>query len=197
MFSIIKNGFTLVELIVTAAVLAIIAAIALPAFQHYMAEQEVQSTVAKLIMANRSARNLALLHHANVVICPSEGLAQCEPAKWSRGFIVFADLNKNRQADAGEGAGFHHGHRMEERRHRRGGHRRSGQPCVQGRHSRVKNKPGHDQVGVQLRVAHTDGAKAQVARGAVAQHKARQQQQAASNTLAAVRNLPVTVAQLD
>jgi len=102
MFSIIKNGFTLVELIVTAAVLAIIAAIALPAFQHYMAEQEVQSTVAKLIMANRSARNLALLHHANVVICPSEGLAQCEPAKWSRGFIVFTDLNKNRQADAGE-----------------------------------------------------------------------------------------------
>jgi type IV fimbrial biogenesis protein FimT len=102
MFSIIKNGFTLVELIVTAAVLAIIATIALPAFQHYMAEQEVKATVSKLILANRSAKNSAALHHANVVICPSAGLAQCEPAKWSSGFIVFTDTNKNRQVDAGE-----------------------------------------------------------------------------------------------
>ena len=44
------------------------------------------------------------------------------------------------QADAGEGTGFHHGHRMQECRHRGRRHRRSGQPCVQGPDGRLDAK---------------------------------------------------------
>lgn len=102
MFSITKNGFTLIELIIVIAVIAIIAAIALPSFQHYMAKQELKSTVAKLMSVSQSAKNLALLHHANTVICPSGSFNQCEALKWNSGFIVFIDLNKNRQVDLAE-----------------------------------------------------------------------------------------------
>ena len=102
MFSLIKNGFTLFELIISIAVLAIITAIALPHFQQLMAEQEVKSTLSKLALANRSAKNLALVHRANIVICPSKTLTQCEPANWNSGFIVFIDINKNRLVDSAE-----------------------------------------------------------------------------------------------
>lgn len=98
----IKNGFSLIELIAVILIIAILAVFAVPSFQQYMAKQEVMQTMAKLGHANQSAKNSALLHHANIVICPSSSLSQCQSSQWSRGFIVFIDLNKNRTVDAGE-----------------------------------------------------------------------------------------------
>ena len=102
MFFITKNGFTLFELITTLAVLAIISAIALPHYQKIMAEQEVKTTISKLSLANRSAKNLAVLHHSNIVICPSKDFTQCKSDAWSNGFIIFIDMNKNRSVDTDE-----------------------------------------------------------------------------------------------
>ena len=102
MFLKTKTGFTLVELAVTLAILCIIASMALPKFHQYMAERELQSTLSKLISASRAAKHLALIHHSNIVICPSQTLLQCENAKWNSGFILFADRNANRQVDSNE-----------------------------------------------------------------------------------------------
>ena len=52
---------------------------------------------------------------------------------------------------------------------------------MQGRYRRVEDKPGHDQVGVELRISHAYGAEGEIARGLVAQHKPCQQQQAAGS----------------
>ena len=102
MISIQKKGFTLVELIVTLAVLAIMTSIALLYFHETMAKQEIKNITHKLISSIQLAKSHAAIHHTNVVICPSQNRVNCQASYWNSGFIVFLDVNKNRQVDTGE-----------------------------------------------------------------------------------------------
>lgn len=102
MFFIVKNGFTLLELIVCVAIICIISSYALPAFHRHQATQEMQVTAKKIQTFTRQAKNLASIQNSNIVICPSENFTQCQPSKWSSGFVVFVDQNKNRQIDSTE-----------------------------------------------------------------------------------------------
>ncbi|WP_349927513.1 GspH/FimT family pseudopilin [Acinetobacter sp. A1-4-2] len=97
-----KNGFTLVELIVTLAIFAILATIALPYFQDMKAKQEVNATTNKLISTIHLAKSQATLYHTNVVLCPSQNKVNCQTSQWTAGLLVFLDSNKNRQIDTGE-----------------------------------------------------------------------------------------------
>ena len=102
MISIQKKGFTLVELIVTLAVLAIMTSIALPYFHETMAKQEIKNITHKLISSIQLAKSHAAIQHTNVVICPSQNKVNCQASHWNSGFIVFLDVNKNRQVDTEE-----------------------------------------------------------------------------------------------
>ncbi|CAB1209893.1 GspH/FimT family pseudopilin [Acinetobacter bouvetii] len=97
-----KNGFTLVELIVTLAVLVILIAFAIPYFHEIMAKQEVRHFTNKLISNIQFAKSQATLHHSNVVLCPSQNKLNCQSNQWNSGFIVFLDHNKNRLVDTNE-----------------------------------------------------------------------------------------------
>lgn len=97
-----KNGFTLVELIVTLAIFAILSTIALPYFQDIKAKQEVNTTTNKLISTIQLAKSHASIYHSNVVICPSQNKVNCQTNQWTTGLLVFLDSNKNRQIDTGE-----------------------------------------------------------------------------------------------
>jgi len=97
-----KNGFTLVELIVTLAIFAILATVALPYFQEIKSKQEVNDITNKLISTVYFAKSQASLYHTNVVICPSLNRMNCQTNQWSAGLLIFLDNNKNRQIDTGE-----------------------------------------------------------------------------------------------
>ncbi|WP_425919240.1 GspH/FimT family pseudopilin [Acinetobacter sp. TSRC1-2] len=97
-----KNGFTLIELIITLAIIAIIVSIALPYFHETMARQEIKNITNKLISSIQLAKSHAVIHHTNVVLCPSQNKLSCQARHWNSGFIVFLDSNKNRQVDADE-----------------------------------------------------------------------------------------------
>ena len=97
-----KNGFTLIELIMAVAILAILTILALPYFHEIMAKQETIKTSNKLISSIQLAKSQASLHHSNVVICPSQDKLNCQVNHWNSGFIIFLDSNKNRQVDANE-----------------------------------------------------------------------------------------------
>ena len=75
------QGFTLVELLVTMSVLAVMAAIALPSFQQFMAENRAQGKAVELAAAIKTSQTEALRRNREVVftltssVDPSSALA--------------------------------------------------------------------------------------------------------------------------
>ena len=96
------KGFTLIELIITIAILAIISTLALPYFHDIMAKQEIKNTTHSLIYSMQMAKTHAATQHNNVVICPSTDGLNCQADSWNSGFVGFVDSNKNRQVDSNE-----------------------------------------------------------------------------------------------
>ncbi|TQR63808.1 GspH/FimT family protein [Acinetobacter sp. RF14B] len=98
----ITRAFTLVELIICIALIAIMVTIALPYAHGYFSRQEAKAIPAKLFSINRFARSQAAVLHQNVVICPSQDALTCHPTQWNKSLIVFIDRNRSRQVDPGE-----------------------------------------------------------------------------------------------
>lgn len=63
-----KNGFTLIELMVTIAVLAILATMAVPSFGNIIKNQRFKENTNELINKIRQARTYAVLNHQEVTL---------------------------------------------------------------------------------------------------------------------------------
>ena len=102
MYKKIIRAFTIVELIICIAMIAILVSIALPYFHEYRSKQEAKSIPIKLSQINRYARSQAAVFHQNIVICPSQDSLSCQANQWNKNMLVFIDKNKNRQVDVDE-----------------------------------------------------------------------------------------------
>ena len=102
MYKKIIRAFTIVELIICIAMIAILVSIALPYFHDYRSKQEAKNIPIKLSQINRYARSQAAVFHQNIVICPSQDSLSCQANQWNKNMLVFIDKNKNRQVDTGE-----------------------------------------------------------------------------------------------
>ncbi|ENW31977.1 GspH/FimT family protein [Acinetobacter lwoffii] len=102
MYKKITRAFTIVELIICIALIAILVSIALPYFHDYRSKQEAKNIPIKLSQINRYARSQAAVFHQNIVICPSQDSLSCQANQWNKNMLVFIDKNKNRQVDTGE-----------------------------------------------------------------------------------------------
>lgn len=67
------RGFTMVELMITIAILAVLAAMAVPSFSRLMASQKVGNSASDLYIALVKARGEAIKRNANVVLAPAGG----------------------------------------------------------------------------------------------------------------------------
>jgi len=99
-------GVTLIELLITCVLLAILASSAVPAFHQFTLDARRTTHVNGLLHALHAARSAAILRGEPTVVCKSADQRQCTPgaASWSDGWIVFAnhDHDSPPLVDAGE-----------------------------------------------------------------------------------------------
>jgi len=108
----LQTGVTLIELMVTIAILAILAAIAAPNFASLMVTNRLASQTNNVMAALTTARAEAIRRNQRVVVCRYDGINAngtvpatlgCNTAggAWG-GVVVFNDANANNALDAGE-----------------------------------------------------------------------------------------------
>lgn len=73
----IVRGFTLVELMVTIAVVAVISAIALPSMNEFLVQMRVDNQVSEMQRLLLTARNTAINTGKNTTICPLSNADTC------------------------------------------------------------------------------------------------------------------------
>lgn len=100
------SGFTLVELLVTIALMGIMAAFAIPSMNSFVANARLNNRVEQLANLFRFAKAEAVRLNAPVVVCGvtirSDGRSngQCGAVN-STGWFAYADINRNGRYDNG------------------------------------------------------------------------------------------------
>ncbi len=101
------QGFTLIELIVTMAVFAILVAIAAPSFNAFTDSSRRASEVNNISGTLAYARSEAIKRNSNVSVCArisTVGAETCSAVAndWKYGWMVFDDTDSDGVLDAGE-----------------------------------------------------------------------------------------------
>lgn len=90
------RGFTLIELMVTILIAAILMTIAAPSFREYQRNSELTSLTNTLLAAVNSARGEAMKYSTYAMVVPGAG------ADWNTGWRVFVDKNMNKTYDVNQ-----------------------------------------------------------------------------------------------
>src|SRR5688572_26386195 len=91
-----QRGFTLLELMVTLAVMAILIALALPSFRDVSMNLRMSGLVSDLMADLALARSEAIKRNLTVMVCPApapHGI--CSGQDFKVGWMVFVDANNN------------------------------------------------------------------------------------------------------
>jgi len=98
-----NQGFTLVELIITVAIAAIVLGLGVPGFQQLIRANRTVTEVNRLVTALSLARSEAVKRNATVAMCRASGSNCSTTVNWENGWVVFADnVTQNGTIDAGE-----------------------------------------------------------------------------------------------
>lgn len=99
------SGFTLMELVIVLAVIAIIATLAIPNAGGYVDNNRMASAASDLATALQTARAESVGRNSPVTLCVSNPAGtQCgdAPGQWDQGWILFVDSDTDDTVDAGE-----------------------------------------------------------------------------------------------
>ena len=99
-----RQGFTLIELMLVLAVVAIVITTAAPAMKKLIHANRIHSESSRLMSAINLARSEAIRRNSPVSLCPSSVVLTGQPTCagiYSDGWMVFANLDRDRVVDEG------------------------------------------------------------------------------------------------
>ena len=97
------RGFTLLELIVSMLIVAILVTVGVPSYKNVNSSSRIAAEINGLLGDVEFARSQAIKEGQTVTICSSaNGLACAATPSWAAGWIVFMDFNGNKTVDVGE-----------------------------------------------------------------------------------------------
>ncbi len=98
----LQRGFTVIELMVAVAILAVLASLAAPSFMPIIERWRVRQAVEELQSSIYFARSEAIKRSGGIVIQKSANTAQCTTSakqEWDCGWFVCEDANNNGKCD--------------------------------------------------------------------------------------------------
>lgn len=103
-----KNGFTLVEMMVTLTLISIVLAIGVPNFKNTVRNTQLTAQSNEFVAVMNYARSEAIKRGARVSVCASDPTITGNTAQtlctgaWNKGWLMFTDPNGNCSIDTGE-----------------------------------------------------------------------------------------------
>lgn len=89
-----QSGFTLIELMITIAIVGILMGIGIPNFQKFVLNNRMSTQANDFMTAIGMARSEAIKRGGRVSICPSADNSSCAASgTWAQGWIVFTDTS--------------------------------------------------------------------------------------------------------
>jgi len=95
-----SGGFTLIELMVTLALAAILLTLAAPSLQTLLANQRLSASASNLMTTIMQARSTALQYNQRVIAQPLDGSSN-SAGTWRSGWRIYRDANQNSTFDDG------------------------------------------------------------------------------------------------
>ncbi len=94
------SGFTLVELMVTLAIMVTVLGVAVPSFQNAMLSSKLGTQANNLVASAILARGEAIKRNGVVTLCVSTNGTSCAVGGWEQGWIILSgtDLIQRQQA---------------------------------------------------------------------------------------------------
>lgn len=88
------RGFTLIELMVTLALVVILMAVAVPSLTTFQRNAQLTSFSNTMLASINAARGEAMKRGMNAMMVPSDG------SSWSSGWVVFVDKDRSQQYES-------------------------------------------------------------------------------------------------
>ena len=95
-----NHGFTLIELVVTLAVVSILLVTGIPALNQMTTNNRLVTQINNIAGSLAVARSESIKRATSITLCGSTDGATCNTTNWESGWIVFSDVNNNATLDA-------------------------------------------------------------------------------------------------
>lgn len=103
-----QRGFTLIELMITLAIFAVLLAVLVPSYSDMTLGSKLRSLANDLVAGAMLARSEAIKRNSVVRMCVSADGESCIAGGWEQGWVVFHDANDDGALDEGEAVLLQH-----------------------------------------------------------------------------------------